>query len=42
MALPGTSQTGIIYNGSTNYIVKKGFAASHGYNVYGMRINSSN
>ncbi|WGS23379.1 MULTISPECIES: hypothetical protein [unclassified Bradyrhizobium] len=39
---PSTSQTGIVYNGSTNYIIKNGFAASHGYNVYGMRINSAN
>ncbi|WP_092088438.1 hypothetical protein [Bradyrhizobium brasilense] len=35
---PSTSQTGIIYNGSTNDIIKNGFAASHGYNVYGMRL----
>ena len=38
---PSSSQTGLYYSG-TNYTIKNGFAAAHGYSVIGIRLGSAN
>jgi hypothetical protein len=38
---PSASQTGLYYSG-TNYTIKNGFAAAHGYAVTGIRLGNAN
>jgi hypothetical protein len=38
---PSASQTGLYYSG-TNYTIKNGFAATHGYGVIGIRLGNAN
>ena len=38
---PSASQTGLYYSG-TNYTIKNGFAAAHGYAVTGIRLGAAN
>jgi len=38
---PSASQTGLYYSG-TNYTIKNGFAATHGYGATGIRLGSAN